>query len=150
MWYLFQPLRTKEIENQPRLKIFNLESNLTCTIKINVNFWLMNPFFGGGGGQRAKKVVSDSPGLVDFVNRRVNSEVKFFEKFKLQKNCEINLLMKTTLGLVKMMFGLVNVSYNLSEWQALKMTFFAPWERGRVGVVFSLMTEIWWINRNCC
>ena len=109
----------------------------------------MNPFFAGGG-QRAKKVVSDSPGLVDFAIGLVNSEVKFFEKFKLQKNCEINLLMKTTLGLVKMMFGLVNVSYNLSEWQALKMTFFAPWERGRVGVVFSLMTEIWWINRNCC
>ena len=89
-----------------------------------MNFWLMNPFFGGGG-QRAKKVVSDSPGLVDFAIGLVNSEVKFFEKFKSQKNCEINLLMKTTLGLVKMMFGLVNVSFSLPEWQAVKMTFFA-------------------------
>ena len=47
--------------------------------------------------QRAKKVVSDSPGLLDFVIGLVNSvlnlpdgQVKFFEEFKLQKNCEIN------------------------------------------------------------
>ena len=47
--------------------------------------------------QRAKKVVSDSPGLVDFDIGLVNSvlnlpirQVKFFEEFKLQKNCEIN------------------------------------------------------------
>ena len=52
--------------------------------------------------------------------------MKFFEEFKLQKNCEINLLIKTFLGLVEMMFGLVNVSFSLSEWQAVKMTFFAP------------------------
>ena len=69
--------------------------------------------------QRAKKVVSDSPGLVDFASGLVNSvinlpdgQVKFFEEFKLQKNCEINLLIKTFLGLVEMMFGLVNVSFN--------------------------------------
>ena len=49
--------------------------------------------------QRAKKVVSDRPGLVDFAIRLVNSvinlpdgQVKFFEDSKLQKNCEINLL----------------------------------------------------------
>ena len=48
-------------------------------------------------GQRGKKVVSDSPGLVDFAIGLVNSvinlpdgQVKFFEEFKLQKNCEIN------------------------------------------------------------
>ena len=47
--------------------------------------------------QRAKKVVSDSPGLVDFAIGLVNAvlnlcggQVKFFEEFKLQKNCEIN------------------------------------------------------------
>ena len=47
--------------------------------------------------QRAKKVVSDSPGLVDFAIGLVNfvlnfpeRQVKFFEEFKLQKNCEIN------------------------------------------------------------
>ena len=47
--------------------------------------------------QRAKQVVSDSPGLGNFAIRLVNFElnlpdrqVKFFEEFKLKKNCEIN------------------------------------------------------------
>ena len=47
--------------------------------------------------QRAKKLVSDSPGLVDFAIGLVNSvlnlpnwQVMFFEEFKLKKNCEIN------------------------------------------------------------
>ena len=89
--------------------------------------------------QRAKKVVSDSPGLVDFAIGLVNSvinlpdgQVKFFEEFKLQKNCEINLLIKTFLGLVEMMFGQVDVSFNLPEWQAVKMTFFAPWQGNKI------------------
>ena len=77
--------------------------------------------------------MSDSQGLVDFAIRLRNSiinlpdgQVKFFEEFKLQKNCEINLLITTFLGLVEMMFGPVNVSFNLPEWQAVKLTFFAP------------------------
>ena len=47
--------------------------------------------------QRAKKVVSDSPGLVDFANGLVTSvfnfpdgQVMFFEEFEQQKNCETN------------------------------------------------------------
>ena len=47
--------------------------------------------------QRAKKVVSNSPGLVDFaiglensVFNLPNRQVMFFEEFELQKNCEIN------------------------------------------------------------
>ena len=47
--------------------------------------------------QRAKKVLSNSPGLVDFAIELVNSalnlsdgQANFSEKFKLQKNCEIN------------------------------------------------------------
>ena len=85
-----------------------------------------------GAEQRSKKVVSNSPGLVDFAIGLVNSvfnlpdgQVMFFEEFILQKNCEINLLIKTFLGLVEMMLGLVNVSCSLPEWQAVKMTFFA-------------------------
>ena len=77
--------------------------------------------------------MSDSPGLLDFAIGRVNSvinlpdgQVKFFEEYKLQKSCQINLLIKTFLGLVEMMFGLVNVSFSLPEWQAVKVTFFAP------------------------
>ena len=83
--------------------------------------------------QRAKKVVFDSPGLVNFAIALVSSvinlpdrQVKVFEEFKLQKYSQINLLIKTFLGLVEMMFGLVNVSFSLPEWQAVKMTFFAP------------------------
>ena len=76
--------------------------------------------------------MSDSPvdfaiGLVNSVINLPDRQVKLFEEFKLQKNCEINLLIKTFLGLVEMMFGLVNVSFSLPEWQAVKMTFFAPW-----------------------
>ena len=61
--------------------------------------------------------MSDSPGLLDFAIGLVNSvfnlpdrQVKFFEEFKLQKNFEINLLLKMFLGLVEMMLRLVNVS----------------------------------------
>ena len=74
--------------------------------------------------------MSDSPGLVDYAIRLVNSvlnlpdgQVRFVEEFKLQNNCEINLLIKTFLGLVEMMFGLVNVSFSLPEWQAVKNDF---------------------------
>ena len=77
--------------------------------------------------------MSDNSGLVDFAIGLVNSvinlpdrQVMFFEEFKLQKNCEISLLIKTFLRLVEMMFGLVNVSFSLPEWQAVKLTLFAP------------------------
>ena len=33
------------------------------------------------------------------------------------------------LGLVEMTSGLVNVSFSLPEWQAVKIIFFAPWTR---------------------
>ena len=59
--------------------------------------------------------MSDIPGLVDFAIGLVNSlinfpdrQVKCFEKFKVQRNCEINLVVKTFLGLVEMIFGLLN------------------------------------------
>ena len=55
--------------------------------------------------QRAKKVVSNSPGLVDFAIELVNFElnlpdgqVKFFEEFKLTKNCEIDSAHQNCLG----------------------------------------------------
>ena len=55
--------------------------------------------------RRAKKVVSDSPGLVDFAIGLVNSvlnlangQVKFFEEFKLHKNCVINPAYQNVLG----------------------------------------------------
>ena len=76
--------------------------------------------------QRAKKVLSDSPGLVHFAIGLVNSffnlpdgQVMFYEEFEWQKN-------KKFLGLVEMTSGLVNASFSLPEWQAVKMIFFAP------------------------
>ena len=55
--------------------------------------------------QRAKKVVSYSPGLVDSAIGLVNSvfnlpdgQVMFFEEFKQQKNCEINSAHQKTFG----------------------------------------------------
>ena len=35
-------------------------------------------------------------------------------------------LIKKGLGLAEMTCGLVHASYNLPEWQAVKLTFFAP------------------------
>ena len=59
--------------------------------------------------------MSDSQRLVDFVFGLVNSvvnlpdgQVNFFEEFKLQKNFEVNVLIKTLFWLVEMIFGLVN------------------------------------------
>ena len=85
--------------------------------------------------QSAKKVVSDSLGLVDFAIELVisvlnlpNGQVNYFEEFNLQKNCEINSAHQKSLGaIVEMTFGPVNASFSLPEWQAVKMTFFAPW-----------------------
>ena len=77
--------------------------------------------------------MSDSPGLVDFAIRLVNSvvnlpdeQVKYFDEFNLQKNCEINSAQQKIWGLVEMMFGIVIASFSLPEWQAVKVTFFAP------------------------
>ena len=55
--------------------------------------------------QSAKKVVSDSPVLVDFAIGLVISvlnlpdrQVKYFEEFNLQNNCEINSAHQKILG----------------------------------------------------
>ena len=51
-------------------------------------------------------------GLVNSVINLPEVQVKLFEEFKLQKNCEINLLINTFLGLVEMMFGLASTCLN--------------------------------------
>ena len=83
--------------------------------------------------QHAKKVVSDSPGLVDFAIGLVNSvlnlpngQMKVFEEFNYRRTVKSILLIKMFWGLGEMTFGLVYGSFRLPEWQALKMTFFAP------------------------
>ena len=65
-------------------------------------------------------------GLVNSVPNLPDGQVKYFEEFNLQKNCEINSTQQKILGLVEMTFGLVNASFSLPEWQAVKMTFLHP------------------------
>ena len=81
-----------------------------------------------------RKVVSDSQGLVDFaiclvifVLNLPDEQVLFFGKFKLQKDCNQSCSSKRVLGVAEMTCGLVHASYSLPEWQAVKLTFFAPW-----------------------
>lgn len=78
--------------------------------------------------QRAKKVVSNSPGLVDFAIGLVNSVRKssFLRNSKYSKVCEIKSAHKKVSGLVEITFGPVKAIFSWSEWQAVKMTFYAP------------------------
>ena len=86
--------------------------------------------------QHAKKLVSDSRGLVDFAIGQVNivlnlpdGQVKFFEKCKLQKKCEINCAHQNVFGASSNDVCIVNATFSLPEWQAVKLTFFAPCPR---------------------
>ena len=70
-------------------KIITLDKRLILDVTDNAQSKLTS--------QRAKKLVSDSLGPVDFALGLVNSvlnlpygQVMFFEEFKLKKNCEIN------------------------------------------------------------
>ena len=83
--------------------------------------------------QRARKVVSDSPGLVDFAIGLENSvfnlpdgQVMFLRNSNNRRTVRSILPFKKLLGLVEMTSGLANVSFSLPEWQAVKMIFFAP------------------------
>ena len=79
--------------------------------------------------QRAKKVVSDSAGLVDFAIGVMNSvfyfperEVIFLRNSNNRRTGKSILLVKKLLGLVEMTSGLVNASFSLPDWQAVKVT----------------------------
>ena len=83
--------------------------------------------------QHAKKVVSDSPGLVDSAIGQVNSvfnlsdgQVIFLRNSSYRRTVKSILLIKKLLGLVEMTSGLVNTRFSLSKWQVVKMIFFAP------------------------
>ena len=76
--------------------------------------------------------MSDSPRIVDFAFGLVNSvfnlpdgKVIFLRNSNNRRSVKSILLVKTFLGLVEMMSGLVNASFSLPEWQAVKMIFFA-------------------------
>ena len=83
--------------------------------------------------QRAKKVVSDSPELVDFAIGLANSvlnlpdeQVNFLGGNSNYRRTVINPAHQILGGLVEMTFGLVHASYSLPEWPAVKLTSFAP------------------------
>ena len=85
-------------------------------------------------GQHAKKVVSDSAGLVDFAILFLTCPTGkwcFLRNSINRRTVKSILLVKKFLGLVEMMCGLVNASFSLPEWQAVKMIFFAPWRYQR-------------------
>ena len=74
-------------------------------------------------------------GLVNSVFNLPDGQVKHFEELNLQKICEFNSAHQKFWGLVEMTFELVMLaSFSLPEWQATKMTFFAP-----LGSVLSLV-----------
>ena len=83
--------------------------------------------------QHAKKVVSDSTGLVDFAIMVV---IFVLNMPKVGKCCfwgnlnhrriVINPANQKGLELVEMTCGLVHAGYSLLEWQTVKLTFFAP------------------------
>ena len=75
--------------------------------------------------QQAKKVVSDSPGLVNFVFNLPNGQVMFLRNSNNRGTVKSILLVKKFLGLVEMSSGLVNAGFSLPEWQAVKTIFFA-------------------------
>ena len=76
--------------------------------------------------QRAKKVVSNSPGLVNIVLDLPKGQVKFFEEFKLQKNCVINPARQKFFRLVEMTFGLVHATLQLAQISLCKTDFLTP------------------------
>ena len=74
--------------------------------------------------QRAKKVMSDSPGQVAILFLTCTMGKWCF--LNNSNNRRIILLIKKFLRLVEMMSVLVNASFSLPEWEDVKMIFFAP------------------------
>ena len=84
--------------------------------------------------QCAKKVLYNSLGLVDFALLLVifvlnlpNGQVLFWGGNSNYRRIVINPANQKGFGLVEMTCGLVHASYSLHEWQAVKLTFYAPW-----------------------
>ena len=88
-------------------------------------FWDISRSFSQFSVQRKK--VSDSPGLVDFAIRLV---CILFVTCPTGKRCFLrNLNNRRTVKsilLVRKLLRLVNASFSLPQWQAVKMIFFAP------------------------
>ena len=82
--------------------------------------------------QWTKKVVSKSPELVDFALGLANSVLNLlmgkWSFWGIQITEELkSMLNKNSNSQVEMTFGEAHASYSIPEWQAVKLTFFAPW-----------------------
>ena len=65
--------------------------------------------------------------LMNFVINLPDGLVNFLGGNSNYRRTVINPAHQIFGGLVEMTFGLVHASYSLPKWQAVKMTFFAPW-----------------------
>ena len=66
-------------------------------------------------------------GLVNSVFNLPDGQVRFFfRNMNNRRTVKSILLVKKFLRLVEMTSGLINASFSLPEWQAVKMIFFAP------------------------
>ena len=99
--------------------------------------------------------MSDSPGLVDFAIGLVNSvfnlpdgQVRFFRNSNNRRTV-INPAHQIFFGLVEMTFGLVHVSYSLPEWQAVKLTFFAPCTFIILQSYYKVLQHLVWVRDLC-
>ena len=102
--------------------ISSLPTKYSCAQTLHLSTVFVHNSHNFFSWQRAMKVVSDSPGLVDFAFGLVNSvlnlsdgQVNFLGKFKLQKDGNQSCYSKRVLGLVEMTCGLVLASYSLPE-----------------------------------
>ena len=65
----------------------------------------------------------------------------FLRNSNYRRTAKSILLIKRFLGLVEMTFGLVNASFSLPEWQAVKLTFFAPCQKVMRSVIVISQAE---------
>ena len=77
-------------------------------------------------------------------------KLSFLRNSNYRRTVRSILLIKTFWGLVEMMFGLVNVSFSLSEWQDVKMTFFAPCCYKEIFMNLSCFIWFWWAGYVIC
>ena len=132
---MIQKLNSKIIIELLFYYLFKIIPSLKTSYAVLAIFLAYSSPIFSSWNQRAKKLSSDSPGLVDFAIGLVNSvlnlpngQVKFFWGIQITEELWNHYSAhQNVFGLVEMTFGLIYASFSLPEWQALKMTFFAPW-----------------------
>ena len=65
----------------------------------------------------------------------------FLRNSNYRTTVKLILLIKRFLGIVEMAFGLVNASFSLPKWQAVKLTFFAPCQKVMRSIIVIYQAE---------